>query len=99
MPKIALAKYLVNFISLLQFALGTIHLRRRQIFTIFDPYPSPIGSFLLLSVSKFGQFLTPPPPTPKNADVLNGWSLTVCTAVFFPRDLLLRPKLTSIVQY
>ena len=69
MPKIALAKYLVNFISLLQFALGTIHLRRRQIFTIFDPYPSPIGSFLLLSVSKFGQFLTPPP-----ANILNGWS-------------------------
>ena len=24
-------------------ALGTIHLRRRQIFTIFDPYPPTIG--------------------------------------------------------
>ena len=24
---------------------GTIHLRRRQIFTIFDPYPPPVGSF------------------------------------------------------
>ena len=23
--------------------LGTIHLRRRQIFTIFDPYPPTIG--------------------------------------------------------
>ena len=41
---------------------GTIHLRRRQIFTTFDPYPPPVG--------KFAQFLTPSPP--KNADVLNG---------------------------
>ena len=41
--------------------LGTIHLRHRQIFTIFDPYPPPVGSFLLLFVGKFGQFLTPPP--------------------------------------
>ena len=24
--------------------LGTIHLRRRQIFTIFDPYPLPVGN-------------------------------------------------------
>ena len=24
--------------------LGTIHLRRRQIFTIFDPYPPTIGA-------------------------------------------------------
>ena len=48
-------------------------LRRRQIFKIFDPYPPPVGSFLLLSIGKFGQFLTPPPL--KNADVLNGWSL------------------------
>ena len=31
-------------------------LRRWQIFTIFDPYPPPVGSFLLLSVGKFGQF-------------------------------------------
>ena len=38
---------------------GIIHLRRRQIFTIFDPYPPPVGSFLLLSIRKFGQFLTP----------------------------------------
>ena len=55
---------------------GTIHLRSRQIFTIFDPHPPPVGSFLLLSVGKFGQFLTPPPGAPslKNADVLNGWS-------------------------
>ena len=53
--------------------LGTIHLRRWQIFTILDPYPLPFGSFLLLSVGKFGKFLTPPP---KNANVLNQWSLT-----------------------
>ena len=43
-------------------ALGTIHSRRRQIFTIFDPYPPTVGSFLLLSVGKFGKFLTPYPP-------------------------------------
>ena len=32
----------------------------------------PIGSFLLLSIGKFDQFLTPPL---KNADVVNGWFL------------------------
>ena len=41
--------------KLLRNPIGTIHLRRRQIFTI----------------------LTPPPL--KNADVLNGWSLTMTT--------------------
>ena len=38
------------------------------------PTPLPSAVFLLLSVGKFGKFLTPPPL--KNADVLNGWSLT-----------------------
>ena len=33
---------------------GTIHLRRRQIFTLFWPLPPTVG--------KFGKFLTPPPP-------------------------------------
>ena len=33
----------------------------KQIFKSFDPYSPPIGSFLQLSISKFGQFLTPPP--------------------------------------
>ena len=32
-----------------------------------------VGRFLLLSVGKFGKFLTPPPL--ENGDVLNGWSL------------------------
>ena len=49
-------------------ALGTIHLRRRQIFKKFDPYPPTVGSFLVLSVGKFGKFLTPPPL--EYADVL-----------------------------
>ena len=53
---------------------GTIHLRRRRIFTIFDPYPPPVGSFLLLICwqirPNFDPSLTLPP---KNADVLNGW--------------------------
>ena len=39
---------------------------------IFDPYPPTVGSFILLSVSKSGKFLIPPPLN--NADVLNGWS-------------------------
>ena len=38
---------------------GTIHLRRRQIFTTFDSYPLPSAVFLLLSVGKFDQFFTP----------------------------------------
>ena len=39
---------------------------------IFDPYPPTVGNFLVLSVGKFGKFLTPPPLG--HADVLNGWS-------------------------
>ena len=42
-----------------------------KFFTIFDPYPPTVGSFLLLFVGKFGKILTPPPL--KNANVLNGW--------------------------
>ena len=39
------------------------------------PYPTPsVGSFLLLSIGKFGPIFD---PSPKNADVLNGWSLKV----------------------
>ena len=41
-------------------------------FQDFLPLPPPVGSFLLLSAGKFGQFLTP--SSLKNADVLNGWS-------------------------
>ena len=52
---------------------GTIHLRRRQLSQILDPSPPTVGSFLVLSVGKFGKFLTPPPL--EHADVLNGWSL------------------------
>ena len=76
--KIRTIKFLKIYIS--YFGLGTIHLRRRQFFhAVFDPYPSAVGSFLLLSVGKFLKFLTPSPL--KNADVLNGWSLTMepCT--------------------
>ena len=41
-------------------SLGTIYLRRRQIFTNFDPYPRTVGSFLVQSVGKFAlQFLKP----------------------------------------
>ena len=44
--------------------IGDLPLRRCQIFTIFDTYPS-VGSFLLQSVVKFVQFLPPPPSTKK----------------------------------
>ena len=43
----------------------TIHLRRWQIYAIFDPSHPLVG--------KFVQFFTP--SLLKNADVLNGWSL------------------------
>ena len=35
---------------------------------ILDPYPPTVGSFLVLSVGKFGKFLTAPPL--RHADVL-----------------------------
>ena len=35
--------------------------------------PPTVCSFLVLSVGKFGKFLTPPPL--RHDDVLNGWSL------------------------
>ena len=59
--------------------MGTIHLWRRQFFTIFYPYSPPVGSFLLLSIGKFGQFFTPLPL--KNADVLNGWSFIILNSI------------------
>ena len=39
---------------------GTIHKRRRQFFRIFETSLTHVGSFLVLSVSNFDQFLTPP---------------------------------------
>ena len=67
-----------------QSTLGTIHLRRRQIFTIFDPYPLPSafqqnayeGDFWYLCTVTFQPSAhgdTPPPL--RHADVLNEWSL------------------------
>ena len=73
--------------SSLEIVKGTIHLRRWQIFMIFYPYPPPVGSFLLLSVSKIGKFLTPPPL--KNADILNGWSQNEIKVVSNFKRLLL----------
>ena len=68
----------------LPFILGTIHLRRRQIFTIFDPYPPTIGipakclwrGFLILMYCDLLTIGTWGHPSPlRHADVLNGWSL------------------------
>ena len=39
---------------------GSIHERRRQFFLIFDTPLPHVGSFLVLSVGNFDQFLTPP---------------------------------------
>ena len=57
---------------------GTIHKRRRQFFRIFDTPLPHVGSFLVLSVGNFDQFLTPPPlPI---ADVVYGWPPTTYRA-------------------
>ena len=63
---------------------GTIHLRRWQIFKIFDPYPPTIGipakclwrGFLILKCCDLLTVGTWGHPSPlRHADVLNGWSL------------------------
>ena len=41
-------------------------------YTSLTPYPPTVGTFLVLSVGKFGKFLTPSPL--EHADILNGWS-------------------------
>jgi hypothetical protein len=55
--------------------LGTIHLRRRQIFTIFYPYPTPSAVFYYYPSANLTNFLPLPPPPLQIADILNGWSL------------------------
>ena len=44
---------------------GTIHLRRRQIFTIFDPYPTTVGSFFTTSRRQIWPIFDPYPPLKK----------------------------------
>ena len=56
----------------LQFKSYKPNIQRQQIFAIFDSYPPPADSFLLLSVGKFDKFLTH--PHPKFADILQGVS-------------------------
>ena len=57
--------------------LGTIHKRRRHFFRIFDTPLPHVGSFLVLSVGNFDQFLTPSPlPI---ADVVYGQPLSGVT--------------------
>ena len=55
------------------FALGTIHLRRWQIFTLFDPYPPYGRQFFSTNRRQIWQIFDPSPL--EHADVLNGWSL------------------------
>ena len=42
------------------FYYGTIHKRHWQLFRIYDTPLPHVGSFLVLSVGNFDQFLTPP---------------------------------------
>ena len=51
----------LNFSPLTVNNLGTIHKRRRQFFRIFDTPLPHVGSFIVLSVDDFEQFLTPLP--------------------------------------
>ena len=55
----------------MQIRLGTIHLRRRQIFTSFDPYPLR-RQFFTTICRQIWQVLDP--FSLQNADVLDGWS-------------------------
>ena len=59
---------------LVHIVLGTIHLRRRQIFTIFDPYPPPVGSFFT-TIHRQLLPIFDPCTALTNAEVLDGWSL------------------------
>ena len=43
------------------FSLGTIHLRRWQIFRILDPYPPTAGSFYYYPLANLANFFTLPP--------------------------------------
>ena len=62
----------------LNFLLGTIHLRRCQIFNVYDPYPL-CRQFFTTIRKKFDQFLTSTPL--QIANILNGWSLSVTTGL------------------
>ena len=80
------------------YILGTIHLRRWQIFTIFDPYPPTIGipakcflwrGFLILMYCDLWTIGTWGHPSPlRQADVLNGWFLYFWD-IFFSIDMSL----------
>ena len=52
--------FLVSDVSCNETTQGTIHKRRRQFFRIFDTPLPHIGSFLILSLGNFDQFLTLP---------------------------------------
>ena len=53
--------------------IGAINKRRRHFFWILTPPLLQVGSFLILSVCNFDQFLTIPPPI---ADAVYGWTHT-----------------------
>ena len=60
------------------FELGTIHLRRRQTFTIFDPYSLHRQFFNIIC----GQFWHSFDPYPLiNVNILNEWSLTYVAGI------------------
>ena len=95
-------------------SLGTIHLRRRQIFMIFDPYHPTIGIpakclwrvFLILMYCDLSTIGTWGHSSPlRHADVLNGWSLksknycTICAYLFRWKKLRRkRSKCTNLLK-
>ena len=57
------SKYVITvFFDVHMFDIGTIPLRRRQNFTIFDPYPPTVGSFFTTIRQQIWQIFDPCPP-------------------------------------
>ena len=72
--------------------LGTIHLRRRQIFTIFDPYPLPVGNR-----RHFSKML--PPPSRKKTSPFNGGHCTNFPTWANIRNLNFQEKIEKWATY
>ena len=74
--------------------LGTIHLRRRQIFMIFDPYPPPVGnhrhsSKMPAPLKRRRRHLTIcPPPTKKNPRDIDTIFTDQTKGLFFLRSII-----------
>ena len=90
------------------YSLGTIHLRGRQIFTIYDPYPYPSaflqnayeGDFWSLCTLTFWPSAHGDTPAPlRRADILNGLSLIVLWLNGFVHFLEVFLKLSDLESF